>query len=207
MWISAQICGILFDEIIFNYKCLNYNGFMQCSTVLMLNEAQMFTTMKSRFVRPKSVAMVAFLLFFQVALAQKAAIIKFDALQKILDTKAEQIQVINFWATWCAPCVKELPLLEKLNTQNNLNAKITLISLDFADKIDKVNEFITRKNIQSDVLLLDEVDYNSWIDKVDKTWSGAIPATLIFNPMTGQRKFLEKELKDGELEKLVAELK
>ena len=139
-------------------------------------------------------------------LAQQATVVKFDALQKILDTKSDQIQVINFWATWCAPCVKELPLLEKLNAQKNLNVKITLINLDYADKLDKVNAFMARKNIQSEVLLLDEIDYNSWIDKVDKSWSGAIPATLIFNPKTGQRKFVEKELKEGELESLIAAL-
>ncbi len=65
---------------------------------------------------------------------------------------------------------------------------------------------MVRKNIQSDVLLLDDIDYNSWIDKVDKSWSGAIPATLIFNPRTGKRKFVEKELKEGELENLIATL-
>jgi thiol-disulfide isomerase/thioredoxin len=140
------------------------------------------------------------------ATAQKAVVVKFDALQKILDTKSDQIQVINFWATWCAPCVKELPLLEKINAQKNLNAKITLINLDYADKLDKVNEFMIRKNIQSDVLLLDDIDYNSWIDKVDKSWSGAIPATLVLNPRTGKRKFVEKELKEGELENLIATL-
>ena len=142
----------------------------------------------------------------QGATAQKAIVVKFDALQKILDTKSDQIQVINFWATWCAPCVKELPLLEKINAQKNLNTKITLINLDYADKLDKVNEFMVRKNIQSDVLLLDDIDYNSWIDKVDKSWSGAIPATLIINPRTGKRKFVEKELKEGELENLIATL-
>ena len=139
------------------------------------------------------------------AIAQKAIVVKFDALQKILETKSDQIQVINFWATWCAPCVKELPLLEKLNEQNDLNTKITLINLDYADKLDKVNEFMARKNIRSQVLLLDDIDYNSWIDKVDKSWGGAIPATLIINPRTGNRKFVEKELKEGELEKLIAE--
>lgn len=142
-----------------------------------------------------------------VALAQEATVIKFGELQKILNTSSEQIQVINFWATWCAPCVKELPLLEKLNAQKNLNAKITLINLDYADKVAKVNAFIVHKNIRSEVLLLDEIDYNSWIDKVDKDWSGAIPATLIFNPKTGQRRFVEKELKEGELEELIASLR
>ena len=143
----------------------------------------------------------------QPAVGQETTIIKFDALQKILDTESNQVQVINFWATWCAPCVKELPLLEKLNAQKNLNVKITLVSLDFSEKVDNVNAFIKRKNIRSEVLLLDEVDYNSWINKVDKQWSGAIPATLIFNPRTKQRVFLEKGLKEGELENLIADLR
>jgi len=141
------------------------------------------------------------------ALAQKATVVKFDALQEILNSKTDGIQVINFWATWCAPCIKELPLLEKVNARSDLNAKITLINLDYADKVDKVNDFIVRKNIRSRVLLLDEVDYNAWIDKVDKNWTGAIPATLIFDPQTGKRKFVEKELKEGELEALIVSLK
>ena len=162
--------------------------------------------MQLKLCRFFSIALAATFCFFSAATAQKAIVVKFDALQKILETKSDQIQVINFWATWCAPCVKELPLLEKLNAQKDLNTKITLINLDYADKLDKVNEFIARKNIQSEVLLLDDIDYNSWIDKVDKSWGGAIPATLIINPRTGKRKFVEKELKEGELENLIAEL-
>jgi thiol-disulfide isomerase/thioredoxin len=139
--------------------------------------------------------------------AQKATVIKFGALEGRLNTTSDKIQVINFWATWCAPCVKELPLLENLNTKSNLDVKITLINLDYVDNLDKVNAFISRKNIRSEVLLLDEIDYDSWIDKVDKNWTGAIPATLIFNPKSGKRKFVEKELKEGELESLIASLK
>jgi thiol-disulfide isomerase/thioredoxin len=162
--------------------------------------------MQLKLCRFTTVVVALILCSLQGAIAQKAIVVKFDALQKILDTKSDQIQVINFWATWCAPCVKELPLLEKINAQKNLNTKITLINLDYADKLAKVNEFIVLKNIQSDVLLLDEIDYNSWIDKVDKSWSGAIPATLIINPKTGKRKFVEKQLMEGELENLIATL-
>jgi thiol-disulfide isomerase/thioredoxin len=162
--------------------------------------------MQLKLCRFTTVVVALILCSLQGAIAQKAIVVKFDALQKILDTKSDQIQVINFWATWCAPCVKELPLLEKINAQKNLNTKITLINLDYADKLAKVKEFMALKNIQSDVLLLDEIDYNSWIDKVDKSWSGAIPATLIINPRTGKRKFVEKELKEGELENLIATL-
>ncbi|WP_333818537.1 TlpA family protein disulfide reductase [Ohtaekwangia sp.] len=122
-----------------------------------------------------------------------------------MNEKSGTIQIINFWATWCAPCVKELPLFEKLRSEST-DVKVTLINLDFADKVKKVNTFLLKKNIQSEVLLLDEIDYNTWIDKVDKNWGGAIPATLIINPKNGKRKFVERELHEGELQKLIEEV-
>lgn len=143
----------------------------------------------------------------QYSMAQEATVVKFDRIQRLLAPNSHEIQVINFWATWCAPCVKELPLFEKLNAEENSGVKVTLISLDFVDKLDRVNAFIKRKGIRSEVLLLDEIDYNSWIDRVDKNWGGAIPATLIINPKTGQRKFVDKELKEGDLELMLSELK
>ena len=140
--------------------------------------------------------------------AQEIRVIKFAELQEIIySNSTSPIQVINFWATWCAPCVKELPLFEKLNAENNESIKITLINLDFADKLDKVRSFVDRKKMKSEVLLLDEIDYNQWIDKVDKHWGGAIPATLVINPKNGKRKFIERELDEGELEKLIEEVK
>lgn len=140
-------------------------------------------------------------LFTNLSLAQ-TKVIKFPALETMLQKKEGPIQVINFWATWCGPCVKELPMFEQVNT-NNANVKVTLVSLDFADKLDKVDAFISRKSMKSEVVLLDEIDYNSWIDKVEKSWEGAIPATLIYNPTTGKRAFTQHELKEGELEKLI----
>ncbi len=147
-----------------------------------------------------------FLLFSLYRLsAQQATVVKFDRLQQLMNEKSGTIQIINFWATWCAPCVKELPLFEKLRSEST-DVKVTLINLDFADKVKKVNTFLLKKNIQSEVLLLDEIDYNTWIDKVDKNWGGAIPATLIINPKNGKRKFVERELHEGELQKLIEEV-
>ena len=138
--------------------------------------------------------------------AQQAEVIKFDKLRSLLDEEGDKVHVINFWATWCAPCVKELPLFEALNAKKDPNIKVTLVSLDFADEINKVNSFISKRKIKSSVLLLDEIDYNSWIDRVEKSWGGAIPATLFINQRTGERKFVDKELKDGELEKVIESL-
>lgn len=147
------------------------------------------------------------MLFSGAASAQKASVVKFNALQNLIESSDKRIKVINFWATWCAPCIKELPLFEALNASQPEGVEVTLINLDFADKIDKVNSFLVRKNMKAKVLLLDEVDYNKWIDKVDKSWSGAMPATLIVNSSTGKRRFVERELAEGDLEKLINEVK
>ena len=149
---------------------------------------------------------VSLLMLSICSYAQQAEVIKFDRLHSLLEEKGEKVQVINFWATWCAPCVKELPLFEALTARNEPTIKVTLVSLDFADEIKKVNSFIGRRKIRSEVLLLDEIDYNSWIDRVEETWGGAIPATLFINQRTGQRKFVDRELKDGELEEIIVSL-
>jgi thiol-disulfide isomerase/thioredoxin len=146
---------------------------------------------------------ILFLLFLlsTSALAQ-TKVIKIAALEELMQKKEGPIQIINFWATWCGPCVKELPIFEQANATMT-NTKVTLINLDFTDKLSKVDAFIARKNMRSENLLLDEIDYNSWIDKVDKSWEGSIPATLIYNPTNGKRAFVQQELKEGELEKLI----
>lgn len=151
----------------------------------------------------KYFSLTALAMLVAICSMAQTKVIKYPALDALMKKQEGPVQVINFWATWCGPCVKELPMFEQVHA-NNPSVKVTLINLDFADKLDKVDAFIARKNMKSDVLLLDEIDYNSWIDKVDKSWEGAIPATLIYNPATGKRIFTQHELKEGELEKLIA---
>lgn len=108
-----------------------------------------------------------------------------------LQQKNDTTYVINFWATWCKPCVKELPEFEKINEQyKGRKVKVVLASLDFPDKLEgQVIPFIKKHNLQSEVVLLDDPDANSWIPQVSEEWSGAIPATIIYNQK--ERKFYE----------------
>lgn len=138
---------------------------------------------------------------------EKPRIIKLKELHSIIETPSPKITVINFWATWCAPCIKELPLFDALNQRRD-DVTVILISMDLDLDPDptKVYKFIERKKLKSQVLLLNEQDPNAWINTVDQQWSGALPATLIINSKTGQRKFIGKEIQDGELDKLIDEL-
>ncbi|OWY21827.1 hypothetical protein C7N43_28620 [Sphingobacteriales bacterium UPWRP_1] len=118
----------------------------------------------------------------------------------------DTVYVYNFWATWCKPCVAELPWFEKLGQQYaGKKLKITLISLDFLEQTQtRVNPFIKDKGLQSEVFVLDGGnDPNAWINQIDPAWSGAIPATLIIHAPSGFRKFYEREFTFDALEAIV----
>lgn len=117
-------------------------------------------------------------------LKQDLKIVDFDGLEQYLAAKDKsKTYVINFWATWCAPCVKELPYFEQLNTTyEDKKVEVILVSLDFPKQIEsKLKPFLLKNKLKSEVVVLNDVDANTWIPKVDKNWSGAIPATLIYN--------------------------
>lgn len=119
---------------------------------------------------------------------------------KYLQPKNDTTYVVNFWATWCKPCIKELPAFEKLNADYaNKKVKVVLVSLDFPDRVVKqVVPFIEKRNLNSEVVLLDDPDANSWIPKVDENWSGAIPATIITTK--DKKTFYERSFTFEELE-------
>lgn len=136
---------------------------------------------------------------------QKIQVIKAGELYKMIDECEEDLCVYNFWATWCAPCIREIPEFEKLSLQNK-NVKVRLISLDEVEELDgKVKLFIQKRNIRSEVMLLDETDFNEIITRVNDNWSGAIPATLIVDRQ-GRKHFYEKEFKEGELQNTIENL-
>ncbi|MEK6482340.1 TlpA disulfide reductase family protein [Catalinimonas sp. 4WD22] len=130
--------------------------------------------------------------------AQDIPSYSFEELEDRINAESKnQPLVVNFWATWCAPCIKELPHFESLRKDYQADEiKVLLVSLDM-DK-DKALKFKEKKQLQSDVAYLDEVDFNQWIDKISPDWSGAIPATLMISP-SGDRSFHEGEFSKEEL--------
>lgn len=87
---------------------------------------------------------------------QKAVVIGIEDIASLTGDYPEKIQVINFWATWCKPCVDELPAFEKLKATYGDQIDVILISLDDVENLEtKVNPFLEKHNIQSQVKLLD----------------------------------------------------
>jgi thiol-disulfide isomerase/thioredoxin len=146
-----------------------------------------------------------FVFISKLAVAQQARVIKMMQLEELLNYKNDTTYVINFWATWCKPCVNELPGFLAVESENKNNkVRFIFISLDFKRELDsRLNTFLKNKNMSSDVFLLDEPDYNKWINLVETTWEGNIPGTLIYNKTKNIRNFYPKELSREELEKAI----
>ncbi|MEO7174523.1 MAG: TlpA disulfide reductase family protein [Saprospiraceae bacterium] len=121
--------------------------------------------------------------------AQDVSIANFDGLRPLLEKKNDTIYVINFWATWCKPCVEELPFFEQLaQTKFDTPVRIILVSLDFKSQLKaKLIPFVKAHPQLPEVILLSDPDSNKWIPEVDKDWGGAIPVTLVYQG--SKRKF------------------
>jgi thiol-disulfide isomerase/thioredoxin len=124
----------------------------------------------------------------------------YDGLEPLINKKDNKIHVVNFWATWCAPCVKELPYFETINENyKDEGVEVLLVSLDFPkDYETKLKTFLKKKNIKSEVVAFDDTDQNRWIPAINKEWSGALPATIIYKG--DKRQFYEKSFTQEELE-------
>jgi thiol-disulfide isomerase/thioredoxin len=114
--------------------------------------------------------------------APKVTTVSFEQLQQQAANKHnDTLYVVNFWATWCDPCVKELPDFQQAYQNfKSKKVKFVFVSLNSPKELDKVQHFAADKQLVPEVLLLNGGNPNSWIDRIDSSWSGAIPATVIY---------------------------
>ena len=145
----------------------------------------------------------------RISLAQKVNLLTVDQLEKRFTNGKDTLYVVNFWATWCAPCLEEIPNFEKLQSAyRSKPLKVLMVSVDFKSKLESaVKPFVKRKNLQNETFLLNEKDQQVYIDRISKDWSGALPATLFINRRKNLQKMYEQEFTYSELEKTYLKLK
>jgi thiol-disulfide isomerase/thioredoxin len=133
-------------------------------------------------------------------------VFSFEEFSKWLTPTSDTTYVFNFWATWCRPCVAELPVFEEFGKDySGKKVKLILVNLDSRKMaIETLLPFIKRKKLEQKVILLDAPDFNSWLNMVSPEWEGSIPATYV---VKGKKfKFYEKTFEYETLEKAVLEI-
>lgn len=128
----------------------------------------------------------------------KVSSMKYEDIEKRIQKENDKLLVVNFWATTCAPCVKELPHFMEINNKfrDNPKFKMILVSLDRLVDKERVLKFIKNKNLTAEVILLDDIKrMNTWIPRFEKDWDGNIPVTIFYK--NGQKVYFN----DGEMSK------
>ncbi|WP_020532310.1 TlpA disulfide reductase family protein [Flexithrix dorotheae] len=156
----------------------------------------------------KLLVFTLFLYSASVAQAQEVEVISVEDLDGMLSNQEDKWQVINFWATWCAPCIKEMPYFEKANQEyQDKNVEFTFVSIDFPQLLEKkVKPFVAKKGLKTKVVLLDPEGDDSWISHLNKNWDGSIPITIIFNNAKKKSKFIPNGITYEELDAALKEL-
>lgn len=115
--------------------------------------------------------------------------------------KTDKPTIINFWATFCKPCIEEIPYFQKLAGKfENEGVQLLLVSLDMEEVYPKIKSFAQKRNFTAPIVFLDETNADLFCPKVDDSWSGALPASLFVNNKTGYRKFFEEQLPVNKVE-------
>ena len=153
-----------------------------------------------------TIALMGFLTFgLTTAKAQEVEIIKYEQLFDKIQQDSDQLIVVNFWATWCGPCVEEMPHFVELNEQykDNPNFKLIFVSMDRAKQLDKVKQFMQEYKMNGEVVLLDDNKrMNEWIPKIDNNWNGNIPVTVLYKKKE-KLHFVGSAMDKPELERLI----
>ncbi|MDO9153540.1 MAG: TlpA disulfide reductase family protein [Paludibacter sp.] len=148
-------------------------------------------------------------LFFTACSAKPATelrVLQYEELKSIIEQNDDVLYIVNFWATWCSPCVEELPDFMEVNAEFDKNPKfkMILVSLDNIKELEsEVKPFIAKHKIGTNVYLLDDNKrMNEWIRAFHTDWSGSIPATAIYK--NGKKLyFVEDKLNKTELKQLI----
>lgn len=131
-------------------------------------------------------------------------VFSFEAFSPVLKNRNDTTYVVNFWATWCGPCVKEIPHFVEVETQNSDGPmRWIYVTLDEVETDSLVVRVANKLGIADRTVLLDETDFNAWLNRVDPNWSGAIPATIVYN--SSYRRFKEGAIDKATLEELLEE--
>jgi thiol-disulfide isomerase/thioredoxin len=140
------------------------------------------------------------LLIAGASYSQQIKKVKINDVVHMMDTATCPI-VVNFWASWCKPCIHEIPWFEKnIDALKDKGVKLLLVSLDLPQDYPKYLTAFTRKEgYRSEIVWLDESNADLFCKKIDPSWDGNIPVTMMINNKKKYRQFFGQQLPEQRL--------
>ena len=107
-----------------------------------------------------------------------------DILTAVARYKGEKAVLVNYWATWCAPCVEEFPMVMELSKEYADEAVVLFVSGDWLDEKESALEFLEKHGVKGLSFIKNQKD-NEFINGIHKNWSGALPFTIVYGKNSG----------------------
>jgi thiol-disulfide isomerase/thioredoxin len=153
-----------------------------------------------------------FILLSSLAFSQTIRKVKITEVEEYIKNSDHPL-VVSCWATWCAPCIEEIPyFMQTVKKYNEQKVELLLVSLDFSTSYPtKIQELVKKKKFEATFFWLNETNADYFCPKIDPKWDGTLPSTLFVNNKTGYRQFFGRAMTDRQVElevkKLVGEKK
>ena len=130
-----------------------------------------------------------------------------EDVRTIMDTTSVPI-IINFWASWCGPCTREIVWFDSIISKKNSSVKLLLVSVDFPTQYpEQLIAFVKKQGYKGEVIFLNETNTHHYCPIIDKKWTGEIPASFFINRSSKYYKLFNHQLPpkrfEQELEKLI----
>lgn len=140
------------------------------------------------------------LLITCVSYSQQIKKVKINDVLQMMDTSSCPL-VVNFWASWCKPCIHEIPWFEKnVEALKEKGVKLILVSLDLPQDYPKyLTAFAHKEGYSSEIVWLDESNADIFCKKIDPSWDGNIPVTMMINHKKNYRHFFAQQLPEARL--------
>lgn len=136
------------------------------------------------------------------------AVTKIDIpqLNSLVSSNKGKVTIVNFWATWCPPCVKEFPAFVKLyNKYHSKGLNIVAVSMNEPDEMDDIHDFLKKFKPPFSIYLAASTD-EKFYHGISKNWMGTIPLTLVFNTDGKEVFYHHKEVNYKGMEKDISPL-
>ena len=120
----------------------------------------------------------------------RVEVLNFAQFEPCLHRETDSLYLVVFWATWCGPCREEYPALQRVAEEHRTDKfRLILVSLDFPNQLEsRLKPFLQKNPVPAIQILLNDPHQNEWIDKVDPSWSGSIPFSVLYDK-TGRESF------------------
>lgn len=105
--------------------------------------------------------------------------------------QGEKAVLMNVWATWCVPCVEEMPYLVRLQNEYPDDMAVVFVSADFPEELPRVEGFLRDLGVGWQTYIKDGKD-EPFILAVHPDWTGAMPATVVYDRNGGLVTFFEQ---------------